>query len=228
MKFYSEIKWQMTDDGLELISAQTFDYAGPVALCDSGDDEAEEQRKLNNRLVAEQLAEQKRLQALVESFASQWKDMGFSPEQLSFMTSQFLNENDAAFRSANSNVRSSLAARGAGTGEIPIGGDYARDIAELEGMQGAAQSQGLLGIKLADQEQRERNRANYVNAITGNAVQTGATIPTFSSGASNALNAFVQAKSNGFGSAFKNAFGGALGQGFGKVLTGGNPWNGGG
>ena len=222
MKFYNRIEWQMVDDGLEFVSADPFEYSGPVAEC-KGDGVARDQLNRENALVDKALAEQRRIQGLIESGVGKYltSDIGFSPEQLAAMRSQFLNENDSAFNAAGSNVRSALASRGAGTGEIPIGGDYARNIAELEGMAGASQSQGLLGIKLQDALQSQNNRWNAASVMGGNSAQLGGNIGTFNSGASNALNQYVYAANQGFGNAFTSALGGGLGKGLATGITGG-------
>ncbi|MHC4718183.1 MAG: hypothetical protein ACYS5V_14515 [Planctomycetota bacterium] len=38
MRIYTETVWQMTDDGLEVLEEESYEYTGPVARCDGGGD----------------------------------------------------------------------------------------------------------------------------------------------------------------------------------------------
>src|SRR5262249_15828429 len=148
-------------------------------------------------------------------------NQGFSPAAMAGMRSQFLNNNNAAYNQAGQQVRQALAARGSGTGQLPVGGDYTRGIAGLMGSRASSQSQGLLGLNLQNAIQAMNNQFNAGNILSGNAATLTGTQGVAGSGASNALNAYITAKNTGFGSSFTGALGGALGKGLGGFLTGG-------
>lgn len=188
-----------------------------------GDGVAQDQLKLQNSLVQQQLTQQKAIQDQMQSSFGKYLsgDIGFSPQQMSVLQSQFMNQNTGAFNSAGANVRANLAARGSGNGDLPVGGDYTRGIAELEGAKASSQSQGILGLNAQSMAQALQNQFNAGNIINGQAAQTGQNIGTFNSGANNALNTYVQAANTGFGNAFTSGFGGALGRGLGSGLSAG-------
>src|SRR4030095_4885649 len=60
-------------------------------------------------------------------------NVGFDPQQLAEMTSDFLGLNANDFNQARAGVISALASRGAGGGQIPVGGDYTRGLSGLFG-----------------------------------------------------------------------------------------------
>jgi hypothetical protein len=200
----------------------SFEYSGEVALC-KGDGVARDQLNLQNKLVQQQLAQQKAVMDKLD--AAVGGDLagknGFSPELLAALKSQFLNQNDSAYNSAGSNVRSALASRGFGTGELPEGGEFARNIAELEGSRAGSQSQGLLGVDIESARQAINNKYNAASVLSGNSAQLGSNVGTFNSGASNSLNQYVWAANQGFGNAFTTALGGSLGKTIGSGLGGG-------
>lgn len=188
-----------------------------------GDGVARDQLNLQNKLVQDQLTQQKAVQSQIQSSFGKYLsgEIGFSPEQMSILQSQFQNENTSNFNSAGSNVRSALSARGAGNGDLPVGGDYTRGIAELEGAKASSQSQGNLGLRAQSLAQALQNQFNAGSLINGQGAMIGQNIGNFNSGAGNALNTYVQAANTGFSNAFSTAFGGSLGKGIGTALTSG-------
>lgn len=148
-------------------------------------------------------------------------NIGFSPQQLSAMTSQFLNSNNATFNQAGQQVREALGARGEGTGANPIGGSYVRGISGLLGAKAGSQSQGLLGLQVQNALQAIQNQFNAGNILSGNAATLTGTQGVAGSAASSALGDYIRAANTGFGSSFTNAFGSGLGSGLSGFYTGG-------
>lgn len=220
MRVTTSITWDMNTGAV--LNHEWHDYSGTVALC-KGDGVAQDQLKLQNSLVQQQLTQQKAIQDQMQNTFGKYLsgDIGFSPEQMSVLQSQFMNQNTGAFNSAGANVRSALSARGSGNGDLPVGGDYTRGIAELEGAKASSQSQGLLGLQAQSLAQALQNKFNAGSIINGQSAQLGQNVGTFNSGANNALNTYVQAANTGFGNAFTTAFGGSLGKGLGSGLSAG-------
>lgn len=145
--------------------------------------------------------------------------VGFDPAQFSALTSQFMNQNTSDFNSAAANVRSSMQAAGMGTGALPAGGDFVRGLEGIESARASSQSQGILGLNIQNLQQALANKFNAAGIESGLSAQQGANIGTFTGGAGNALNNYVQASNTGFGNAFTTALGGSLGKGIGSLAT---------
>lgn len=223
MRIYSKIVWQMTADGLELESSTWNNHEGTVAEC-KGTGTAKDQLKLQNQLVQQQLDQQKALQGQIKDAFGQYlqgQGQGFTPEQQALLEGQFLNENSRNFNSAGQQLKSALLARGTGGGDLPVGGDFVRNVSELEGLRGASQAGGLANIRLQNLQQALANKFNAGSIYQGQGAQLGQNIGAFNSGANNALNQYVYASNQGFGSAFSRAFGNTLGGGLGTGLIGG-------
>lgn len=188
-----------------------------------GADVANQQRQQELNMQTQAFnTQQQQLSQLKQAFSPYLNGtQGFDPAMLSSMTSQFLNNNNQSFNDAGAQVRSALAARGAGSGQLPVGGDYVRGIAGLQGAKASSQSQGLLGINVQNAMQALNNQFNAGNILSGNAATLTGTQGVAGSGASSALGSYIQAANTGFGSSFANAFGGALGAGLGAGVTGG-------
>jgi hypothetical protein len=185
-----------------------------------GDGTAKDQLKLENKRTDAAIARQNSQQDTVLEAIKKYLtgDVGFSPEALSSMTSDFLGQNDTAFGSASEAIKSALLRRGEGGGDMPVGGQFTSGIAGLESAKAGSQSAGLNQIRIQNFLQAIQNRWNAANVATGNAAQSGSSIGAFTSGASNALSNYVAAANTGFGNAFTTSLGGALG----KTLGGGN------
>jgi hypothetical protein len=204
----------------EVLDHQFHEYSGTVAEC-KGDGTAKDQLKRENAIVDKQLAEQQKIRDTITGNFGKYLsgDIGFSPEQLAALQTQFLNSNDATFNSAAQNIRGAILARG-GT-DMPISGDAVRGLSALEGARATSQTSGLTGIRLADFQQALANKFNTGNLYSGQAAQVGGNVGTFNAGANSALDQYVKAANTGFGSAFTNAFGGALGKGLGTATAAG-------
>ena len=184
---------------------------------------SKDQLNLQNKLQQQALDQQKAIRDQIMGSVSKYLsgNIGFDPQQLAIMQSQFLNQNTANFNQAGSAVRSALASRGAGGGDIPVGGDFVRGISSLEGAKASSQSQGILGTNLANLQQALTNQFNAASVASGQSAQLGNNIGVFGSGANNALNQYVQASQSGFMNQLGKGFGSALGQGIGAIATGG-------
>lgn len=184
---------------------------------------SKDQLVLQNKQQQDALDQQKAIRDQVMGGVGKYLNgtVGFDPQQLAIMQSQFLNQNTANFNQAGSAVKSALASRGAGGGDLPVGGDYTRGIATLEGAKANSQSQGILGTNLANLQQALSNQFNAASVANGQSAQIGQNIGTFGSGANNALNQYVSASQNGFLQQFTKGIGSSLGQGLGAIATGG-------
>lgn len=181
---------------------------------------SKDQLKRQNDLVDQQLAQQKAIRDGIMKSTEQYTTgagQGYDPAQFAGMISQFLNQNSANFNQAGQSVMSSLAARGAGTGQLPVGGDYTRGLEDLQAAKATGQSQGILGANIDNLQQALTNKFNALGLQSGQGAQLGSNIATFNGGASNALNQYVQASQSGF----MNQFGKALGAGLGSATAAG-------
>jgi hypothetical protein len=187
-----------------------------------GDGTAKDQLRLENNRTDAAIARQNSQQDTVLEAIKKYltSDIGFSPEALSSMNSDFLGQNDTAYDSASSAIKSALLRRGEGAGDLPVGGQFTSNIAGLEASKAGSQSAGLNQIRIQNFLQALQNRWNAANVATGNAAQSGGNIGAFTSGSSNALSNYVAAANTGFGNAFTTALGGSLGKGIGTVATG--------
>lgn len=186
-----------------------------------GKDVANDQRKQELAMQKQAFdAQQARLTQLQNAFQgyTSGQGQGFSPQMLTALNTQALNQNAGAFNSAGAQVRSALAARGSGVGNLPVGGDYVRGIAGLQGARASDLASQLNNIRLQNAQQALVNRFNAGNLLSGNAATLTGTQGVAGAGASSALDSYIKAANTGFLSSFTNAFGGALGH----TLGGGN------
>lgn len=216
---WTEILYRWDGEKHVLVYEQGFPDDREVAEL-KGEDVAKKQLDLQNKLMQQQLAQQQKQYGDIWNNFSKYMsgNIGFDPQQLALMKSQFLNQAAGGYQDAGRNLRTALLRRGAGGGDQPVGGDYTRGIAALEGGQADTVSGGLANIDLQNLQQALINKFNTGSLLSGNSAQLSQNIGTFSGGASNALGQYIQAKNSGFGSAFAQGFGGALG----KTLGGGN------
>lgn len=199
-----------------------YEYFGPVEEC-KGADVAKQQMDQQNKITADQLAQQKAIRDQILSTTSQYTTgagQGYDPAQFSAMISQFLNQNSATFNQARGQVLSSLNTRGVGGGDAPGGGDTTRGLENLEGAKASSQSQGILGANIENLQQALTNRFNALNVQSGQAAQVGGNIGTFNAGASNALGDYIKAvNTSPFMSMLGQTLGGALGGGIGGGIS---------
>jgi hypothetical protein len=167
--------------------------------------------------MQQQLDKQNALQESIRARFNNYldKNEGFDPVQLALMKSQFLNSNDAAFNSAGEGVRSALVSRGVGTGQLPVGGDFVRNISSLYGQKASAQSQGLMGIDLSNLQQALTNRFNAGSLLNGQAAQLAGNVNTFTGGAADSLKSYTEANK----SQFLGGLGAGLGKGLGDLIS---------
>lgn len=140
-------------------------------------------------------------------------NVGFDPQQLALLKSQFLNNTAGQYQNAGANVRTALLRSGSSDGRAPVGGDYVRGISGLEGGLASTTASGMHNIDLQNLSQMLTNKFNAASLINGQAAQLTSPISSFGQGASSALDNYVKASNSGFGSAFSTAFGSALGKG---------------
>jgi hypothetical protein len=146
---------------------------------------------------------------------------GFTPQQMSTMTSQALNQNSEKYNQAGSQVRQALAARGISGSQTPGGGATAGTLAGLYGAKASDASNAINTINLQNSQQALNNQFNAAGVLSGNAQTMGQNVGTFGSGASNALGQYVTAeRSSGFNQ-FLGGLGSGLGAGLGAAATGG-------
>lgn len=188
-----------------------------------GDGTAKDQLALQNKLQQQAFDLMQKRQSDVQGAVGKYMtgSEGFDPAQLATMRAQFLNQMGKNYQGAGANIRTALARRGSLDSSQPVGGDYTRGLASLEGGLASDTSSGLANIDLQNLQQALTNKFNASSLINGQAAQMTSPISTFGSGANNALAQYVTAANQGFGNAFTSAFGGALGKGLGSGLSAG-------
>lgn len=184
---------------------------------------SKDQLALQNKQQADAIAQQKAIRDQVMGGIGKYLNgtIGYDPAALSAMRSQFLNQNTANFNQAGGQVMSQLAARGAGGGQLPVGGDFTRGLEMLQAARASNQSQGILGLNVQNAQQAINNQFNAANVAQGQGAQLGQNIGTFGQGANNSLNQYVQASNSGLLSKFVGGFGSGLGSGLSAMATGG-------
>src|SRR5215469_7118870 len=137
-------------------------YTGPMAEC-KGAPQADAQRQQELQMQQQSFNQQMQMLNDLKSKLSAYmstEGQGYTPEQMSTMQSQFLNQNAQQFQNAGQAVRAALLARGEGTGAQPVGGDYTRGISGLMGAAASSQAQGLLGLQQQNALQALQNKFN--------------------------------------------------------------------
>lgn len=190
-----------------------------------GSGTAKEQLDLQNKITADQLAQQKAIRDKILASTEKYTTgagEGYDPAQFAAMISQFLNQNSQTFNAARGQVISSLNTRGVGGGEAPGGGDTTRGLENLEGARASSQSQGILGANIENLQQALTNRFNALNVQSGQAAQVGGNVATFNSGASSALDDYIKAKNapgfmQSLGQTLSAGVGGGIANMIGKI-----------
>jgi hypothetical protein len=183
---------------------------------------AADQLKRDNAGQDSAVSRQNNLLDLIKNSTSQYLsgDVGFNPQQLALMRSQFLNQTTKSYAGAKSNLMSMLQSRGAAGGNMPSGGDAVRGLSGLEGSYASDRSSGLANIDLSNLSQMLSNKWNAIGALSGGAGQYGSQANMFGSEGSNALNTYSDALKSGFGGQFMSTLGKTLGSGLGMMGTG--------
>lgn len=206
----------------ELLDWTGYEYCGPVDIC-KGADVAKGQLDAQNALTKSQLDQQKSIRDQIMNVTGKYTTgagEGYDPAQMSAMISQFMNQNSANFNQAGSQVYGSLNARGAGGGDIPVGGDFTRGLENLKGAQASSQSQGILGVNVSNLQQALNNKFNALGLQSGQGAQLGQNIGVFNQGSTDALKQYITgANSSPFMSMLGQVAGGALGAGLGGGIS---------
>lgn len=197
MRIYREIIIHI-DTG-EILSSNWYDYFGPMAEAKGGESKAaarsaEEQRKEQNRIMAEQLAMQRETMRGIAGGVDQFlspEGVGFDAETLAALNSQALESVPAQFEDVRQQLMSSMLARGSGGGALPVSGDYLRNLSQLhvgrEGLKANLLRENLIKNALL----KLQNRFSAANVKLGVGSQFDPS--TFVQGASSALGSRVSA-----------------------------------
>lgn len=145
---------------------------------------------------------------------------GFDPLQLALMKSGLLNNVGQMYGNANSQVMNALQRRGS-AGQGPVGGDYTRAVAALQGGAADTASRGLSGVDQANLGQALSNKVNALNLMQGGMGQINNALGSFNQLTGSALGDYVKAMGQSFGGQMMGQMGGALGKGVGAGLSGG-------
>lgn len=210
----------------QVLEDDFFEYEGPLALCTHGKEKqiTEDRQKLQDKRTQKAFdLQMSNLNDIKTNFSKYLSgNVGFDPQQLALMKSQFQNQDSANFNNARQQTLSSLLARGSGGGQAPAGGDFARGLSGLYGAEANSRSSGLANINMSNLQQMLTNKFNTANLLSGNAATLSNPISTFTNSADNALDQRVKVgMAPGFGSSFLNSFGSVLGGGLGAGVTGG-------
>jgi hypothetical protein len=220
MKIHTRTVWDMNTG--EVLEDEAFEWSGAVAEC-KGQDVAKQQMDQQNQITRDQLNQQKAIRDQIMQSTSQYTTgagQGYDPAQFSAMISQFLNQNSANFNQAGSQVMSSLNARGAGGGNMPVGGDFTRGLEALQGARASSQSQGILGANISNLQQALNNKFNALGLQSGQGAQLGQNIGVFNQGANSALGDYIKGiNAPGFMSGVGQVFGQAVGAGLGGGIA---------
>lgn len=178
-------------------------------------DQLNEQNALQQKSFDAQMSTLNDLKGHLSGYLS--GTQGFNPQQMSYMTTQALNQNSQKYNQAGNQVRSALGARGLSGSQTPGGGATAGTLAGLYGAKASDASNAVNTLNLQNSQQALNNQFNAASILSGNAQTMGQNNAVFGSGASNALGNYVQASNQGF----MNSFARGLGSGLGGVATGG-------
>lgn len=220
MKVTSRISWDI--ETMTVLEHHWSDWSGTWELA-KGKDVAKQQLDTQ---TAMQTAANQRQAKLLDMMTGKFSPFlggktGYDPQMLAAMRSQFLNQNTGLYNQAGQQVRAALGARGEGSGQLPVSGDYTRGIASLLGARAGSQSQGLLGLDVQNAQQALNNQFNAGNLLSGNAATLTGTQGVAGSGASSALGNYIQAANSGIAQSFMGGLGQGLGGGLGAFATGG-------
>lgn len=206
----------------QFLDGEWWEYDGPAAECkgaSTADAQRQQELQMQQQAFQQQVMQLQSLQSAMSPYITQ--SIGYDPQQLAAMRSQFLAGNAQQFQNAGQAVRQALLARGAGAGDLPVSGDYTRGISSLMGAAASSQAQGLLGLQQANAAQALQNRFNAAGLLSGNAQTLTGTQGVAGSGASSALQSYIQASNSGLMQQFMGGLGRGLGGGLSSIATGG-------
>lgn len=193
---------------------------GIEIMCGGSADTANKQRQQELDMQKQSFDLMQQRQNQVSGSVSKYLtgNVGFDPQALALMKSQFLNQNAQQYQQAGSNVRTALLRNGSLSSSAPMGGDAVRGIAGLQAGMANNASGGIANINLQNLQQMLTNQMNAAGLINGQAAQLTNPINSFGNDASSALNSYITASQNGFTGSLAKGFGSALG----NTLGGGN------
>jgi hypothetical protein len=122
-------------------------------------------------------------------------DKGFTKEQMSLMQDQSMQDIAGGYSDAAGATKAALLARGGG-GDMPVGGDYTRGVAELEGGLANQVSNARREINLENVKQMLLNQFNAAGITMGAGGMVGSNYGTATGAGSNALGMFGQGATN--------------------------------
>jgi hypothetical protein len=101
---------------------------------------------------------------------------GYDPAIKRMMGDEAISDISRGYGSAYGDVRAALRARGSGGGDLPVGGDFARGIAELAGGKADAISTARRTINLDSVKQALANKFNASSVLMGGAGMAGGNV----------------------------------------------------
>jgi hypothetical protein len=132
--------------------------------------QAENTAKANARLAAGQGYEKSTTDSTKDWLTG---NVGFSPEMLSMLISQFQNNTSQQEQSAGNEVRSALQGRGSTPSDAPVGGDFVRNLSALKGLFASSRATGIKDIGIQNLMQALQNKQFAVNLRAGLAQNAG-------------------------------------------------------
>lgn len=188
----------------------------------SNDSDQKAQLDLQNQLQQQQQAQEtQRLNAVQTSlFPYLSGTQGFTPQQLSILNSQALDQSAQRGNQATIAANASVNARG-DNGLTPMSGVGANTYGNLQAAKAGDLSSSLQNVGLNNAQQALANQFNANSVISGNAQTLAGNVGTYGSGAAGALNAVTTAQQGGFLNNFTKALGQGLGGAAGTYLSGG-------
>lgn len=220
MRIHTKVVIDMASGAV--LEEQGYEYDGPLDLAKGAgqaQSQLNEQNQMQQQSFSDQMSTLNSLKSSLSGYLS--GNQGFTPQQMSTMTSQALNQNSEKYNQAGTQVRASLAARGMSGSQTPGGGTTAGTLAGLYGAKASDESNSINTINLQNSQQALNNQFNAASILSGNAQTMGMNTSTFGQGANNALGQYVNASNNGFLDSFAKGLGGGLSGAASGALTGG-------
>lgn len=147
-------------------------------------------------------------------------NQGFTPQQMSALNSQALDQNALQFNGATQQANSELAARGEGLGNTPGSGVAATGYGNLQAAKAGDLADSLRTVTLNNAQQGLANKFNAASVLSGNAQTYAGNVGTYGQGANSALNNLTSAQANTWQSQFGKALGNAAGSAAGAFAGG--------
>jgi hypothetical protein len=220
MRIHTRTSWDIETG--TLLADEWYEYDGPVAEAKGDTKKQDAQLQLQNQQQQQQLQKQNDQLSQIQGNLAPYLtgNRGFSPEQLSLMNSQALDQNAAQYNQAGNQVRQALLARGE-SGQTPLSGTGVSGIAGLLSGKASDAANALRTNQLASAQQALTNQFNANSILSGNAQTLAGNVGTFGSGASGALNALTQKQIADQQNSFMSNLSRGLGAGLGAGLGGG-------